>query len=104
MIRIKRFDEISESLDYKKIQNDLHSTYGWGSGSMSLISEFEGNDEYFQNPVDERDYVDQFHIFLHHLFSNRLRGKSNNDQSIRLGTWSTGVKVSSPINYYNKLT
>lgn len=104
MIKIKRFAEILESFDYQKIKNDLHSTYGWGEGSMSLCSEFEENNEYFENPVDERDYVDQFQKYLTDLFSDRLRGKLNKNIGLRLGDWSTGVKVVKPTNFYNKLT
>jgi hypothetical protein len=104
MITIKRFNEMVQSFDYQRIKNDLKSSYGWGEGSMSLCSQFEENSEYFENPSDERDYVDQFHIYLTHLFSNRLRGSLNKNIGLRLGEWSTGVKVSKPTNFYNKLT
>jgi hypothetical protein len=104
MIRIKRFAQIFESFDYQKIANDLHSTYGWGEGSMSLVSEFEKDDEYYQNPFNERDYVDQFQKYLTDLFSDRLRGKLNKNTSLRMGDWSTGIKVQRPSNFYNKLT
>lgn len=92
-----------KSFDYDRIKKGLR-TYGWGEGSMTLCTEFEENSEYYQNPVDESDYTYQFHVYLVDLFGNRLRGKLNRNSGLRLGDWSTGVKVSKPTNFYNKLT
>lgn len=105
MIKIKRFGEILESFDYDRIKKDLRSSHGWGEGSMTLCSDFEQNSEYFENPKNEIEYVDQFHIYLFDLFSNRIRDNGlPRNNGIVLGDWPFGTKVSNPRNFYNKLT
>ncbi len=105
MIKIKRFNEMLRSFDYDRIKRDLRSSHGWGEGSMTLCSEFEQNSEYFENPKNEIEYVDQFHVYLFDLFSKRMRGSGLPRQTgIHLGEWPFGAKISTPRNFYNKLS
>jgi hypothetical protein len=104
MIKIRRFNEIFQSFDYDRIKKDLRSTHGWGEGSMTLCSDFEQS-EYFENPQSVIEYVDQFHIYLFDLFSNKLRDSGlPRNHGILLGDWPFGTKVSHPRSFYNKLT
>lgn len=102
-MKIKKFNEMFEDkYDYKSILNYL-TNKGWGIGILSYLDDFESNSDYFESPQHERDYAEQFHVYLVDLFDNRLRGKFNNTQSLRLGKWKTGVQVNKPVSIYNKL-
>jgi hypothetical protein len=94
---------LKDRFDYDKIIK-LMKTYGWGLGVVTSIDEFEENTEYFLNPQNEDDYIEQFHIFLTDKSSNRLRGQFRNDHSLRLGKWKLGIQVDKPTSIYNKLT
>lgn len=103
-MRIKKFFEMfSEDFDYDKIIKILRKSYGWGMGIITKIDEFEGNQEYFLDPQNDDDYIEQFNIFLKELSSNRLRGKFNNTQSLKMGKWKLGPNVNYPTSIYNKL-
>lgn len=103
-MKIKKFYEMFEDkFDYDKIIENLKKKYGWGLGVISHIDEFEQNSEYFLNPQDDFDYVDQFHIYLTDKNLNRLRGRFKNDPSLRLGKWKLGFQVDKPTSIYNKL-
>lgn len=105
MIKIRRFNEMLQSFDYDRIKRNLRSSYGWGEGSMTLCSDFEQNSEYYEEPKNEIEYVDQFHIYLFDLFSNRMRNSGLPRQiGIHLGDWPFGTKVSKSKNFYNKLS
>lgn len=104
-MRIKRFFEMFDNgYDYDKIIRILNKTHGWGQGVYDLIDDFENNEEYFIDPIDEHDYVEQFHIFLTDRECGRLRGEMNRNFSLRLGKWKLGIPVKNPTSIYNKLT
>ena len=103
-MKIKRYNEMfQDKFDYDRIIKILKKTYGWGLGVITLIDEFESNPEYFMNPQNEDDYIEQFNIFLSDKNINRMRGELNNTPSLRLGTWKLGTQVSKPTSIYNKL-
>jgi hypothetical protein len=84
-MKIKKFNEMfSEKFDYKYILDILKNTHGWGNGILTEIDNFEENEEYFKNPIDENDYAEKFHIFLVDKFDGRLRGEFNKDLPIRV--------------------
>ena len=93
-----------DKFDYSKIIRILKKSHGWGFGIVSSIEEFEDNQEYFLNPIDENDYAEQFHIFLTDKETGQLRGQFNNKHSLRLGKWKIGNQVASPVSIYNKLS
>ena len=104
-MRIKKFFEMfTKSYDYETILRILKKTHGWGQGSMDLLDDFESNEEYFMDPIDEHDYVEQFHIFLTDAECGRLRGEMNKDFSLRQGKWKIGIPVMGHTSIYNKLT
>lgn len=92
-----------DKYDYEKIIKSLKIKYGWGLGILTSIDEFESNDEYFSNPQTEEDYVLQFHTFLKDKQVGNLRGRMNNQHSLRLGSWNVGNQVDAPTSIYNKL-
>lgn len=106
MKNIKYFNEMNyqDSFDYDQIINTLKKTHGWGFGIISYTDEFESNSEYFLNPQNENEYIEQFHIFLTDKTTGQLRGEFNNKHSLRLGKWKTGIQVAAPVSIYNKLT
>jgi 8-oxo-dGTP diphosphatase len=93
-----------DKFDYDHIISILKKTHGWGFGIVSSIDEFEDNEEYFLNPIDDNDYAEQFHIFLTDKETGQLRGQFQNKTSLRMGKWKTGIQVASPVSIYNKLT
>lgn len=104
-MKIKKFYEMfNQKYDYDHIYQILNKSHGWGQGSMEKTDEFESNEEYFLDPIDDHDYSEQFHIFLTDLNSGRLRGELNRNHSLRLGKWKIGLPVISPVSIYNKLT
>jgi hypothetical protein len=104
-MKIKRFNEMyMEKYDYTKILKILKKSYGWGMGIIESIDDFENNEEYFLNPVDDNDYSEKFHIYLTDLQSGNLRGEFNKKYSIQLGKWKLSNKVQNPTSFYNKLT
>lgn len=104
-MKIKRFFEfLSKNFDYDEIFRLLGKTHGWGVGSFQEIENFENDDEYYKDPTDENDYVEQFHIYLTDKETNRMRGKSHRNDSLRVGKWQHGVQVLYPISIHNKLT
>ena len=66
------------------------------------MDDFEDNEEYFKDPVDDNDYVEQFHIYLTDLECGRLRGDFNNDRNLRVGHWNKGVQVNKPNSIWNQ--
>ena len=105
MNKINRFYEMFEDkYDYDKIIKILKKTHGWGFGVINNIDEFESNSDYFLNPIDEHDYVEQFHIYLTDLQGKRLRGEFNNNTKLRTGRWKIGIPVYNPISIYNQRT
>jgi hypothetical protein len=103
MNNLKSFSEMSEDkFDYEKIIRTLKKTHGWGMGVLNHIDDFESNKEYFQNPEDDNEYVENFHIYLSDLENNRLRGDFNNDSSLRVGRWNTGVQVNNPKSIWSR--
>lgn len=103
MGKIKKFFEMfEEKYDYDKIIRIIKKTHGWGFGIINKIDDFETNNEYFKDPIDEHDYVEQFHIYLTDLECGRLRGEFNNDPKLRLGRWKTGIQVNKPISIYSQ--
>jgi len=104
MMNIKRFFEWNDSIfDYERILRILKNTYGWGDGILTSIDEFESNQEYFLNPQDDDQYIEQFHIYLTDKKLNRFRNMFNNNLNLRLGEWKTGFQVKNPTSIYNKL-
>lgn len=91
-----------EKFDYDKIIRIIKKTHGWGFGIINNIDDFEANSEYFKDPIDEHDYVEQFHIYLTDLECGRLRGEFNNDTKLRVGRWKTGIQVNKPISIYSQ--
>ncbi len=91
-----------DKYDYDKIIRMLKKTHGWGFGVIQSIDDFESNVEYFIDPVDENDYVEQFHIYLTDLKCGRLRGQFNNDSKLRVGHWNKGIQVSKPTSIWNQ--
>ena len=103
MNKIKKFFEMFEDkYDYDKIIRMLKKTHGWGFGVIQSIDDFESNEEYFKEPVDENDYVEQFHIYLTDLKCGRLRGDFNNDSNLRVGRWTRGVQVNKPTSIWSQ--
>jgi hypothetical protein len=103
-MKIKKFFEMFKSYDYEKIINILNKSHGWGLGISNNIDDFENNEEYFKDPVDDNDYSEQFHIYLTDLQSGRLKGEMNRNFSLKTGKWRLGIPVFSPTSIYNKLT
>ena len=102
-MKINKFHEMFQgSYDYDKILNILKKKYDWGFGIRQFIEDFESNTEYFLNPVDDRDYVEQFNIFLCDMEAGKMRGEFQNLHSIKLGNWQTGFQVPRPTSIYNK--
>lgn len=102
MIKIKKFFEMNHNFDYEKVLKLLRGNYGWGMGSMINVEDFEDNEEYFKNPSNEDEYVDQFHSYLTDLKHGELRDKFRNRTSLRVGEWQRGVRVIRPTSIYNK--
>ena len=103
MRKIKKFNEMFEDkYDYDKIIRMLKKTHGWGLGIMNNIEDFESNEEYFLNPIDENDYSEQFHIYLTDLKHNRLRGQLDNNPSLRVGKWKIGPIVAKPVSIWSQ--
>jgi len=103
-MRIMRFNEMMEDkYDYERIIKDLKGR-GWGFGIISSVDDFEANDQYFTNPNSDDEYADQFHVYLTDLQTGQLRGRFNNKQSLRLGTWQHGIQVNTPVSIYNQRT
>lgn len=103
-MKIKSFFEWKDfGFDYERILRILKKTYGWGNGVLASVDDFESDEEYFLNPKDDDQYVEQFNIYLTDKNLNRLRNKFNNNQSLRLGKWKTGFQVENPTSIYNKL-
>jgi hypothetical protein len=101
--KIKKFNEMFEDkYDYDKIIRILKKTHGWGLGTINQIDDFESNEEYFKDPIDENDYSEQFHVFLTDLQTNRLRGQFNNDSKLRIGKWKIGPTVIQPRSIWNQ--
>ncbi len=104
-MRIKRFFEMFEDkYDYDRIILILKKNHGWGFGVINQIDNFESNEEYFNDPIDEDDYAEQFHIYLTDSESGRLRGNLNKSTSLRLGKWKLGIPVNKPTSIYSQLT
>jgi len=104
-MKIKKFYEMLDNeYDYENIITILRKTYGWGTGIYGLIDQFETNDEYFKEPIDDNDYSEQFNIFLTDYIAGRLRGEMYRNHSLRLGKWRIGIPVATPTSIYNKLT
>ena len=55
-------------------------------GVMSYMDDFE-NSEYYLNPNNDDEYIEQFHIYLTDMQSGQLRGSYNNKSSLKLGKW-----------------
>ena len=91
-----------DKYDYYKIIRMLKKTHGWGFGVIQSIDDFESNVEYFIDPVDENDYVEQFHIYLTDLKCGRLRGQFNNDSKLRVGHWNKGIQVNKPTSIWSQ--
>ena len=105
-MRIKKFFEflVEKNYDYDKILSILKKTHSWGLGILNNLEDFENNEEYFSDPIDENDYSEQFNIYLTDLIAGRLRGQMNKNHSLRLGKWKNGIPVANPTSIYNKLT
>ena len=103
-MKIKKFLEMFEDkYDYQRIINILKKTYGWGNGVITSIDDFESNPEYFSNPPNDDDYIEQFHIYLTDLGIDRMRGEYNKNFNVRLGKWKLGTQANQPTSIYNKL-
>ena len=64
-MRIERFYEMFEGqFDYDRIVTIMKKKYGWGLGVINFTEDFESNSEYFLSPKDDRQYAEQFNIFL----------------------------------------
>jgi len=101
---IRKFNEwLEDRYDYTRIIRILRKSHGWGMGVMTHIDDFESNPEYFKDPEDDNDYVEQFHIYLTDLETGQLRGQFQNKQALRVGNWQHGVQVNRPVSIYNKL-
>lgn len=106
MRRIRRFNEFLESseFDYDRIIKMMKKIHNWGLGIVSSIEDFEKNDEYFKQPIDENDYVEQFHIYLTDLEGGRLRNQFNNNTKLRVGKWKIGPIVNHPNSIWSQRT
>lgn len=103
MNKIKKFFEMFEDkYDYDKIIRMTKKSHGWGFGVINKIDGFEDNEEYFKDPIDENDYVEQFHIYLTDLECGRLKGGFINDRNLRVGHWNKGVEVNSPRSIWSQ--
>lgn len=103
-MKLKKVNEmLNNKFDYDKIINILKKTHGWGFGIINLTEDFESNDLYYIDPVDDNDYAEQFHIFLTDLETGRLRGQFRNEHGLRLGKWKISTPVDAPTSIYNKL-
>ena len=103
MRKIKKFFEMFEDrYDYDRIITILKKTHGWGFGVINDIDEFESNEEYFLDPIDDNMYAEMFHIYLTDKKCGRLRGQYNNDSKLRVGRWKTGVQVNKPISIWSQ--
>jgi hypothetical protein len=103
MNRIKKFFEMfKDKYDYDKIIRMIKKSHGWGFGVINKIDDFEDNEEYFKDPIDENDYVEQFHIYLTDLECNRLKGGFINDRNLRVGHWNKGVEVNNPRSIWSQ--
>ena len=103
-MKLKRVNEmLNNKFDYDKIINILKKSHGWGFGTINFTEDFESNDLYYIDPVDDNDYVEQFHIFLTDLETGRMRGQFRNEHGLKLGRWKMGIPVESPTSIYNKL-
>lgn len=101
---LKYFEELV-SYDYDFIFKILKKNHGWGNGCLNYIEQFEKNSEYFFNPEDSNDYVNQFHVFLTDLQTGRLRGDFHKEPSgLRQGVWKMSIPVRQTTSIYNKLT
>jgi hypothetical protein len=103
-MKIKRLNEMfEEKYDYDKIVNILKKTHGWGFGVINFTEDFEENPNYFKSPIDDNDYVEQFHIFLTDLEIGKMRGEfDTTTQGLRLGKWKIGNQVNNPVSFYSK--
>jgi hypothetical protein len=95
---------MEDKYDYDRIAEILKKTQGWGNGALAQAEDFENSPEYFQNPQDESEYAQQFHVYLTDLGAGGLRGGIQNKHNLRLGKWRLGVQVNRPVNWYSKLT
>ncbi len=91
-----------DKYDYDKIIRMLKKTHGWGFGVIQNFDGFESNEEYFKDPIDENDYVEQFHVYLTDLQCGKLRGKFINDSNLRVGRWTRGFQVNKPISIWSQ--
>lgn len=103
-MRIKKFFEFfeSEKFDYDKILRMIRKIHGWGFGVINYIDDFESNEEYYKNPIDANDYVEQFHIYLTDLQSKKLRGSFDKRPILNTGQWKIGPIVNKPISIWSQ--
>jgi hypothetical protein len=103
-MKIRKFLEMFEDrYDYTRIIRILRKSHGWGMGALQKVDDFESDSEYFKNPIDDNDYVEQFHIYLTDLETGQMRGKFQNKSGLRVGKWQHGIQVARPVSIYNKL-
>jgi hypothetical protein len=74
----------------------LRKVHGWGNSCRQHINEFESS-EFFNNPIDNSNYADQFHIFLTNKFI-----RHGND-SLKIGKWRGQGVVQRPVSIYNQM-
>lgn len=103
MSKIKKFFEMFEDkYDYDKIIRMIKKSHGWGFGVIQKTDDFEDNEEYYKDPIDENDYVEQFHIYLTDLECGMLKGGFINDRNLRVGNWNKGVGVNNPRSIWSQ--
>ena len=104
-MRIERFNEMFQGqYDYDRIITILKKKYGWGDGVINFTEDFESNNEYFQSPQDDRDYANQFNVFLSDMEVGKMRGEFQNIHSLEPGKWKLGYQVNKPTSFYSKST
>jgi hypothetical protein len=101
MIRIKRFSQILEQWNYDYILNIIKSD-GWGGGALQFTDDFEKNDEYSANILNDDEYAEMFRIYLLDLENNRLRGTYNKNPSLKVGKWTGQPTVANRVSIYSK--
>lgn len=96
MKNLKTFEAFGNGYNYERILSTLRKVHRWGNSCRQYLKEFETS-EYFKDPIDNNDYVEQFNIFL----SDKFFKKGNN--SLKVGQWRRQPTITRPTSIYNQL-
>jgi len=95
MKNLETFESFN-GFNYDRILSILRKVHGWGNSCNQQIKEFESS-EFFKNPIDNNDYVEQFHIFLTDKFIE------HGNDSLKVGKWRGQGVVQRPVSIYNQM-